>query len=182
MLIQLQDGSKFDPVSKKVIDEAPSVDNTLGALPTPAPRKDTKLEDLPAPPNVMSIVCAIIGYRLLGLNKNDIALALNCSDQQLDEVINGDVYDTSYNQVIEAFIRGQENSARDIIARASLDAAHTIVKIASHSKNETNKLKAAERILNTMNITGDENHGMGGVGLTIKIIKDTKNDQISITL
>ena len=181
MLI-LHDGTKFDPVKKAIVESELPTETTVGNLPTPAPRHDMRLEDLPAAPKVMNIVCAVVGYKLLGLPDADICLALNCTEQQLRNVLEGDVYDNTYQSIIESFIRGQENSARDVIARAALDAANTVVKIASTSKNETNRLKAAERILNTMNITGDENHGMGGTGLTIRIIKDTKNEAVTITL
>lgn len=183
MLITLHDGTKFDPVKKVVVEEKlPTVENTVGSLPTPAPRHDMRLEDLPAAPKVMNIICAVVGYKLLGMPDADICLALNCTEQQLRNVLEGDVYDNTYQSIIESFIRGQENSARDVIARAALDAAKTVVHIAGNSKNEVNKLKAAERILNTMNITGDENHGMGGTGLTIRIIKDTKNEAVTISL
>lgn len=189
MLIKLADGSLFDPLKKqKVVEqveqnEPSDADNTVseGVL-VPAPKQGIRLEDLAANTKTMNVVCAVISYKLLGLSNGDISLALGCTLQQLENILTSESYDKTYNDVVAAFVKGQENSARDILAKASMSAANTLVAIASKSKNEQNKLKAAESILNRMNITGDENHGMSGPGLTIKIINDRKDDTITISM
>ena len=187
MLIKLADGSMFDPLKKQKVEQViendtSDADNVSEVLPTIAPKDNVRLEDLPAEPRIMNVVCSVIGYKLLGISNNDICIALGCNHKQLNDILNGEVYDKAYNDVVAAFVKGQENSARDILAKASMSAANTLVAIASKSKNEQNKLKAAEKILNRMNITGDESHGMSGPGLTIKIIKEHKEDSITISM
>jgi hypothetical protein len=182
-VITLADGRKFDTVKKIALEDMSSdTDNVSEDLPIVSPKSNIRLEDLPAAPKIMNVVCAVASYKILGISDSDICIALGCSPNQLQSILEGDIYDKTYNDILAAFVRGQENSARDILARASMSAANTLVTIASKSKNEQNKLKAAESILNRMNITGDDNHGMAGPGLTIKIIKDTKDDSITISM
>lgn len=183
MILTLADGSKFDPVAKKIIeDKTSNSDNELEVLPIPKPKTSMRLEDLPASPKVMNATIAVVGYKLLGLPNRDICDALGCSLQQLDDILEGEIYKTTFDNVLTSFVNGQEHSARDIIAKNAMKAANQLATIMSNSKNEANRLKAAESVLNRMNITGTDNNGMGGVGLTIKIIKDTKSEDITITM
>ena len=62
-----------------------------------------------------------------------------------------------------------------------ITAASELVEIVKNSKNEANRLKAAESVLNRNGIA-DGSGSSGMQGLTIKIIKDTKSDGITISM
>lgn len=177
-MITLADGRQFDTAKKEVV-ESNTPDEDI-QLPVPAPRSGIRLEDLPANTRVMNAVCAVAGYKLLGLNNNDISLALGCTIEQLHEILEGDIYSKSLEEMTAAFVRGQESTARDILAKNAIVAAN-VLATGLKSKNEANKMKAAESILNRNGIGGDTANGMSGQGLVIKIIKDQK-DNAGITI
>jgi hypothetical protein len=181
-VITLADGRKFDTVKKIAIEDiSPDADDVSGDLPIPAPKGNPRLEDLPAAPKVMNATIAVAGYKILGLPNRDICEALGCSLQQLDDILNGEIYKITHDKMIESFVNGQQQSAKDILANGAIMAAKEVIKIAKNSKNEANRLKAAESVLNRNNIVGEESNGMGG-GLTIKIINDKKSDSITISM
>jgi hypothetical protein len=180
--ITLKDGRKLNTVTKMIEEDiSPDADDVSGDLPIPAPKGNPRLEDLPAPPKVMNATVAVVGYKLLGLPDRDIAYALGCSAEQLNDILNGEIYKTTYDKTIEAFVNGQQQSAKDILANGAMMAAKEVIKIAKHSKNEANRLKAAESVLNRNNIIGEESNSMSS-GLTIKIIRDSKSEDITISM
>lgn len=183
-IITLANGTKFDTVSKKrVIEETqePEVLENVPELPVPAPRVGIKLEDLPANPRIMNGIAAAICYKLLGLNDNDIANALGCTPFQLSGLINDEAYIESYKQVVEAFVRGQEQTARDIIQRESISAAQGLVHIAKKSKKEDTRLKAISSILDRAGVVASTDMGnQSGQGLMIKIVKGDTKEEINV--
>jgi hypothetical protein len=173
--LKLANGLTMDLKAKKVKNEDKEVEVVVEDelhLPVPLPRTGIKLEDLPASPSTMNAISAIISYKLLGLNDHDISIALGCTPFQLSALLAGEAYNQAYKQVVESFVRGQENTARDIIARESIMAAKQLVTIASKSRTEGNRLKASESILNRMNIVGNDQGNAMANGLVIKIVKD----------
>jgi hypothetical protein len=176
-VLRLNDGKMFDTVTKTVLDDEPEQNEGQDSrLPIPRPHRELRLEDLPTDHKLMNVICAVAGYKLLGLINRDIALAIGCTDDQLQEILEGEMYDKVYNDMIVAFVNGQENTARDILAKNAIHAADTLVTTMRKSRSESNRVKAAESILNRNNIGPDSHHGLSGPGLTIKIVKDTKSE------
>lgn len=177
-LLKLADGREINLSTKEVVEDAPTVPvlEEQGASFTPAPKADMRLEDLPADPRTMTVVCAVLSFRFMGLPDRDIAEALGCSAEQLYEVVNGAAYLSAYEMVLTSFVQGQQNAAKDIISASAVEAARQMKNIMSSSKSESNRLRASEGILNRAGIS-DTGHGdpMGG-GLIIKLVKDTKTD------
>lgn len=181
-ILTLSDGRKFNSITKTIEeDKSSEVDNTSEDLLVPKPTHSMRLEDLPSSPKVMNATCAIVSYKLLGLPDRDICDALGCTPNQLDDILNGEVYQSTYNKVIESFTNGQKETAKDILANGVISAANELITIVKKSKNEANRLKAAESVLNRSGITDDTGNGMNG-GLTIKIIKDSGTDDITISM
>lgn len=175
-IITLADGREFDTVTKKIVEvEVPDTNDVSGTSLVPTPTRPMRLEDLPSTPKIMNATCAIVSYKLLGLPNRDICDALGCRPDQLEDILNGEVYKTTYDKVIDSFLNGQKQNAKDILANGVITAAHELVKIAKNSKNEANRLKASESILNRNGVSDEATNGMSG-GLTIKIIKDTKSE------
>lgn len=178
--LQLRDGRSIDLKKKSVVrqDEDEEVQATE-PLPSmqPKARVGLKLEDLPAGPKQMNAVCAIIGYRLLGMSDSDIAHALGCTDAQLFSIVNSEAFTKSWQDCIDAFVAGQSATARDLIASSAVQAAQTLVTVMKTSRNEGNKMRAAESVLNRMGIS-DANaaHDAMGQGLIIKVVRDAPGD------
>lgn len=180
--ITLADGSVLDTVTKKIEKvELPETEEVSGSSLVPKPVNSMRLEDLPSSVKVMNATCAIVGYKLLGLPNRDICDALGCRLDQLDDILNGEIYKSTYDKIIESFLNGQKENAKDILSNGVITAASELVKIVKNSKNEANRLKAAESVLNRNGIA-DGSGSSGMQGLTIKIIKDTKSDGITISM
>ena len=181
-LITLADGRKLNTVTKKIEEvELPEAENVSGSSFVPKPVHQMRLEDLPSSTKIMNATCAIIGYKLLGLPNRDICDALGCNINQLEDILNGEVYKSTYDKIIESFLNGQKENAKDILSNGVITAANELVKIVKNSKNEANRLKAAESVLNRNGIA-DGSGSTGMQRLTIKIIKDTKSDDITISM
>lgn len=180
--ITLADGRVLDTVTKKIEEvQLPDAEEVSGSSLVPKPVHSMRLEDLPSSVKVMNATCAIIGYKLLGLPNRDICEALGCRLDQLDDILNGEIYKSTYDKVIESFLNGQKEDAKSILSNGVITAATKLVEVVKTSKNEANRIKAAESILNRNGIS-DGLGSMGMGGLTIKIIKDTKSDNIEIKM
>jgi hypothetical protein len=170
----LADGRTFDPATKTFsMKGEPDVDSSEPVSFVPEPARELRLEDLPADPKQMSVVCAVLGFRLVGLPDVDIALALGCSDAQLFDITNSRAFAEAFDMAMSAYMKGQQSAAKDIIAGGAIHAAQTLVKVARSSKNESNKLRASEGILNRVGINDANMNSMDG-GLVIRVVKDTK--------
>lgn len=182
--LTLADGRSIDLSSKKEVKQDEPLTRTELEVPsvTPKPRQGVKLEDLPTASKQMNVICAVVGYRLLGISDPDICYALGCTDEQLFNVVQSEGFSRSWQLVIEAFVAGQTNTAKDIIAGASLTAAATLVDVMKSSRNEANKMRAAESVLNRMGISeANADNGMSQ-GLIIKVVKDTQSQGITINV
>lgn len=187
-LIKLKDGRLFNPVTKEVKD--PEEDcrdkevrefKEIEAL-KPKPRTQMRLEDLPAKVGTMNVICAIIGYRLLGIPDSDISVALNCELDMLERIIASSAYDESFTEVVKAFVAGQKHSARDVLSSGAISAAHTLVKVMKESKNEAHRLRASENILSRVGITADGETSDHGGGLRIKIVTESPDTKVNINV
>lgn len=142
---------------------------------SPAPPADIRLEDLPAEPRMMNVVCSVLSYTFMGVRPPDIALALGCTEQQLTDIMESEPYIRSHQMVVDSFIKGQQNSARDVISSNAVRAAQELVKVVRTSKSESNRLRASETILNKSGISDTGSDSMAD-GLVIRVVKDMKTD------
>lgn len=179
MTIRLANGDVLDPKTKRVTEKEEQEEVNDANLPVPKPRQELRLEDLPAAPSMMNAVCAIVSYRLMGLTDQDICIALGCSQFQLESIVNHESYETALNKIKDSFVHGQEVTAKEIIANATNDAARELVRIAKSSRNEGNKLKAINSVLDRMNISG-ENSANSEDDLMIRVVRGTDTDDIEI--
>lgn len=166
--LTLHDGRTLDTVTKEVDGEEDDVFS-------PAPQTDIRLEDLPADPRTMNVVCSVLSYVIMGIKQRDICLALGCSEEQLTEIMESEAYMKSHTMVIQSFVRGQQNAARDIISANAVHAARELTRVMK-SKSESNRLRASEGILNRAGINDANGHDAMAEGLIIRVVKDTKTD------
>lgn len=181
--LKLLNGMEIDPSTRSVVPTNVAEEEDQGEtsdLPfSPAP-KEMKLEDLPTNPQQMNVICAVLGYSLMGLPAHDIEIALGCSSEQLAAIMGCEAYDRSRKHILESFIRGQTSTAREILSTGAIDAARTVVHIAKKSKSEVNRLKAAENILKSTGVAGEDSNSVMSQGLVIKIIRDQAPVDINI--
>lgn len=167
--ITLHDGRTLDTLTKEVDGE--EVDDSFD----PAPPPDVRLEDLPADPRTMNVVCSVLCYVFMGIKQRDICLALGCTEQQLTDVMESEAYTRAHAMVIQSFVKGQQNAAKDIISANAVHAARELTRV-MRSKSESNRLRASEGILNRAGIDGANGHDSMSEGLVIRVVKDTKTD------
>ena len=179
-MLTLADGKKFDLSSKRVVEEKePELSEDAPVSFTPKPSRDLRLEDLPSNAKMMNVYCAVASYKFLGLPDRDIAHALGCTNEQLFDILNSEAYTKTHNLILDAFVNGQTEAAKDIIAGGAIHAAHELVKVVKTSKNESNRLRAAEGVLNRAGV-GDAKTDPMSQGLVIKVVKDAPTSNVTI--
>lgn len=181
--LTLADGTVIDIATgkPKVLTRVEKEPETSEASDTFEPlASEIKLEDLPGTPQQMAVVCAALGFSLIGLPTHDVSLALGCTLEQLEAVTSSEAYDRTRKMILEAFVRGQTSTAREIISTGAIQSARQIVEIATKSKSETNRLKAAETVLKAAGVANEDAHSAMAQGLVIKVIRDQAPTNISI--
>lgn len=178
--LKLADGREIDLKTRQLVThvEPEVVDEPSPAFEPSA--SEIKLEDLPTTPSQMNVINAVLGYTLIGLPTRDIELALGCSSSQLEAIMSSEAYDRTRKMILEAFVRGQTNTAREILSTGAIDAAQQVVSIAKKSKNEANRLRASENILKVTGVANDDANSMMAQGLVIKIVRDNAPVDINI--
>lgn len=183
-VMKLADGRMINLKTRELVEEESPVAQEVAQLETfaPKPREQMRLEDLPGDARQMNVVCAVLGYKLLGIPDTDIAIALHCTDEALERVLSSSAYDESYTEVLKAFVAGQKESAREVLSSNAVGAANVLVATMRKSKNENNRVRAAESVLSRVGITADSDANNTQGGLRIKIINDTGKQDINISL
>lgn len=171
---QITGGETEQPVEQELVPVQPAVLDVQ-------PVKELRLEDLPVDPRQMSVVGAVLSFRLMGLPDRDICEALNCSHEQLNDIIDSEAFTFAKDAIVDSFVNSQKADARAIIGSNAIAAAQSIVTVMRTARKEENRLKAAESILNRVGVGGDQDNPMSG-GLMIKILKDTAATEISINM
>lgn len=181
-VLTLASGRKIDLATRAVVDDdAPAA--SLSSF-TPVPANGLKLEDLGHDHQTITVVNAVFVYRSIGIPDNDICFALGCTMEQLTDVTSSDAYTSIQERMLSAYVRGQEASARGVLANHSTEAASILVQVMQRSKSEKNKLTAATNVLDRNGIRGQPGDmSSEGEGLVIKVVKDSKvNDSITIKI
>lgn len=181
-LITLADGRQYDVVAKKVVGESETSEHIAPTISlSPKPKKDLRLNDLPATPRQANVFAAAIVYEMLNFPDVDLKYALSCNQEQLDALRASEGYTRIKMLVHEAILHGLNEDARSIIAKNSSTAAETVAGLMIKSKSEAIRLKAAETLLNRAGINNDEMAINDGNSLVIKVVKGDTPVNVSIT-
>lgn len=180
-ILKLADGTEINTATGKRVEKIEPVveDSSAPALFEPA-SSERKLEDLPTNPQQMNVIGAVLSYVFIGLPTFDICMALGCSAEQLEAIMASEAYDRTRALIIESFVRGQTNTAREILSTGAIQSARQVIEIATKSKNEQNRLKAADLVLKATGVSGDDINSAMSQGLVIKVIKAEAPTNISI--
>lgn len=148
--IVLADGTKIDPISGEVVKqrndyiEVPSNSEAQRIV----TRVNRSIVDLPAPPKHMNFISVVMMYQLMGLNNKDIAIAANCTIEQVENVQTLGVFKECFDIVRDAVLANDSESIQALFAqrsRAAADTVHDIMK--DTDVDEKVRLNAAKDIL-----------------------------------
>ncbi len=146
-------------------------------------RVSRKLGDLPeGDTKQLNAIAAIIMYTQIGLNNEDIAIALGTHKDVVSSIKELDAYRQLADMFDSNLFEDARKSASHILANASVSAASRIVE-AVDSENEQVGVVAAREVLK-MNGISTETHGGASnkSGLNIRIIRKGEKREESITV
>jgi hypothetical protein len=147
----LADGTKVDPSTGKVIKEKkqrfveiPSASKAVAIV----ARTKRSIAELPVPPSKMNGLSLVLFYTLYGLADQDIAIALNISRQQVENIKKLEEYQNIFNDVQRTILEHEANDVRNIFQQHAANAARKVVDIAENADDDSVLgFKAAQDIL-----------------------------------
>lgn len=147
----LADGTKIDPSNGKVIRERNS---SFIEIPTASQavaivaRTKRNVNELPLPPQKMNAVSLVLFYSMWGLAENDIAITVNISRDQVNNIKKLPEYLAMSADIQQSILQHETNEVRDIFQKHARGAAQKIVEIASNADEDSVLgFKAAQDVL-----------------------------------
>lgn len=141
-----------------------------------------KLGDMPDVPQKLNPVAAIITYRAIGLDNEDIATALGATTEQIETICQSDVYKQLEQMFDQTVFEDERRNAKHIIAKASQKAAATMVDMLD-SNDENIALVASRDVLKLTGISTEEENTRRTSGLRIVVSrKGEKDDSINVEI
>lgn len=149
------------PVLARVGDPwiAPNGDKVAPMMPAdfmPRVKEDTKIDavtfrgkrrrnmqELPAAPNLMNAIGAVMLYSFFGVGDREIANALKCTVVELEEIRKSAAYSEYLDLIGSEIITADSDNITHRIAAYSHGALDTIANVSAHGKTETNRLRAS---------------------------------------
>lgn len=182
----LADGTKIDPNTGQAYREQRSqyveVPSNSHAQRTQA-RYRKRLADLPAPPKQMNAVGAVIFYRLIGLEDDEIAYATGMSEDQVGRMAMSDLFKEVKDEVVKVILEQDAENVRDLFMQNNRKMAERLFQLAE-SQDEKVALNAVNSALDRGGQRPadvvEHRHNVEG-GLTIEYI-DRNKEQDSPTL
>ena len=145
-------------------------------------RMHRKLGDLPETPQKMNPIAAIVTYRAIGLNDEDIAVALGASVEQIQTVCASEAYKQIEQMFDQTVFEDERRNAKHLIAKAASRAAITMTSMID-SSDENIALVASRDVLKLSGISTEEERTRSQGALRIVVTrKGEKDDSISVEL
>lgn len=147
----LADGTKIDPSSGKVVREKKSsfveIPSASQAIAIIAKTK-RNVAELPLPPQKMNAVSLVLFYSMWGLAENDIAITVNITRDQVNNIKKLPEYLAMSQDIQRSILQHETNEVRDIFQKHARGAAEKIVEIAADADADSVLgFKAAQDIL-----------------------------------
>jgi hypothetical protein len=127
----LADGTKIDPSSGKVVREKKY--GSMIAIPAPSEAQDIVartrrgVQDMPVPPQQMNGISLVCFYAMWGLNKQDIAIQLNITVSQVENIQKLPEYKKLREDLFKSVMETEANDVRGILQQKARDAATKII-------------------------------------------------------
>lgn len=144
-------------------------------------RVHRKLGDLPASPEKMNAIAAILVYESVGLSVDDIAVALRTSTENINRVRDLEAYRQLREMFDTAVFEDTKRAANHIIARGAGAAAKKIVSLVE-SEDENVSLTAARDVAKFAGVGMDKVNDAKVTGLNITIRRKGDKDDDNITV
>lgn len=178
----LADGTKIDPSSGAVIQDAPPP--ALIPVPTNSEainivtRTRKSVNDLPDVPKRMNIISVVLSYKMFGLDDEEIAVALGISLDQVVNIQGLDAFKKMREEITESILQRDSDEVRNIFKQHAKRAARKVVTIMEESDGALG-LSAAKDLLDRDGHRPadvvEHRHSMEG-GLTIHVVKKGGDD------
>lgn len=142
-----------------------------------------KLGDLPDTPDKLNPVCAVITYRAIGLSTQDIAVALHTTIDNIERLMNLDVYKQIADMFDKTVFEDARQNAKHIISRAADFAAQKIVDHVSDDDPNISII-AGREVLRIAGVSTDEDRAktLGGLKIVIEKNDNKGSDTVTVTL
>lgn len=145
------DGSLIEPehVSSMDVGEVIEKRKVMPAFSQLAPTKQLSIEKLPEPDmQQQTVICAVVGLRLLGLSDVDIAETMNTSLEQLQRIVKLPATQTTFEKAYQNIIHAKSESIQGRIAAHAGEAVDTVFSLMGDEDiRDDVRLKAAQDVL-----------------------------------
>lgn len=106
-------------------------------------KRRRNMSELPAAPNMMNAIGAVMMYSFFGVGDREVANALKCTVIELEEIRKSAAYSDFLDLIGNEIITADSDNITHRIAAYSHGALDTIANVSAHGKTETNRLRAA---------------------------------------
>lgn len=170
--LRLADGRVVYPGGDVVDSRATDRLAEVGDRVLPA-RVRRKASDLPAPPQQMNTIAAVLAYTLYGLDDEEITAVIRLGTAVIAKIKASDPYKQMHDAIIRSALEQETDAVRDIITKSAKRAALTVVD-SLDAGSRTDRMAAARDILDRSGLRPtdvvEHRHRMDG-GLTIEIVR-----------
>lgn len=180
-VIRLADGRMIGADGKEVKPKRPMIE-----VPAPTKAQDMiiranrRIADLPALPDKMNGLSAVLTYTLFGLADSEIAIALNLTIEQIQAIRQHDAYNTLFEAIHKNVTEADADVVRRTIAQHTAAAVQNIVNKQASDDDKTS-LNASKDILDRAGYRPvdvvEHKHSLSG---TLKIVHVDKRSTDSI--
>lgn len=182
----LHDGSQLMPDGRVI---KPGKATSVSFTPVPVrheaqqivARTRRRLADLPAVPKATNAVAVVLTYTLLGLNDEDIAIAMSLTIPQVANIRATEAYREVQRSVVTAIQEHDTDDIRSVIAQKSRTAVEKIGALMENAEDEAVQFRAAQDMLDRAGHRPadvvEHRHAVMG-GLVIEVVDKTANAHI----
>jgi hypothetical protein len=106
-----------------------------------------KLSDLPDVPERMNIVSVILSYHLFGLDNEEISVAINLPLERVVAIKMLEAFSKMQEAVMDRMVARDKEEVTQVLEKAAVTGANTIVHLMQHAEDEKVQLTAAKDVL-----------------------------------
>lgn len=110
-------------------------------------KKRRNINELPAAPNIMTAIGAIMLYTMFGVGDREIATALNCSVIDIEDIRAHSAYSEYLELIGQEIISAESDNITHRLAAYAHGALDTVAHVSRNGKMENNRLRASIDIL-----------------------------------
>lgn len=110
-------------------------------------KRRRNMNELPGQANIMNAVGAVMLYTFFGVGDREIAIALKCSSQDIEEIRAHTAYAEYLELIGSEIISAESENITHRIAAYAHGALDTVAHVSRNGKSETNRLRASIDIM-----------------------------------